>query len=87
MEIRMKELGLTINFIGIVFVVLFLFFYFANFPSIYEREEFVRIIGGDHGPTSVFLTAKINHKYLVFPFGFLAIFIFNFYYFYKECKK
>jgi Na+-transporting methylmalonyl-CoA/oxaloacetate decarboxylase beta subunit len=50
----------------------------------HENDEFVRIIGGENGPTSIFLTVKINHKYLIFPFGFLAIFIFNFLYLLPE---
>ena len=77
----MKAVGIIINLAGLIAIFAFFIFYILNFHVSTESFETVRLIGGDNGPTTVFLTAKINHTFLIFPFLFLAVFAFNLYYF------
>ncbi len=80
----MKATGIIINFAGLIAIIVFFVFYILNFHISTESFEAVRLIGGDNGPTTVFLTAKINHTFLIFPLLFLAAFAFNLYYFVRK---
>jgi len=77
----MKVTGIIINLAGLIAIFAFFIFYLLNFYIMTESFETVKLIGGDHGPTTVFFTAKINHTFLLFPFLFFAVFAFNLYYF------
>ena len=80
----MKATGIIINLAGLIAIFVFFTFYKLNFHMLTESFETVRLIGGDNAPTTVFLTAKINHTFLIFPFLFLAVFAFNLYYFIRK---
>jgi Na+-transporting methylmalonyl-CoA/oxaloacetate decarboxylase beta subunit len=77
----MKAIGVSLNIICIIALIIFLISYFS---SINESPEFVSVIGSEDGPTSIFFTAKINHTFLIAPFCFIIVFVFNIWFILKK---
>jgi len=77
----MKTIAVSLNAICIIAVIIFLIGYFS---SLNESLEFVSVVGGEDSPTSIFFTAKINHKFLIIPLCFFFVFAFNIWYFLKK---
>jgi len=75
----MKIIGITINLVSIVALISFFILYLLNLPISKGSVESVSIVGGDSGPTTIFLTAKVDHTILIFGLYFLIVFVFNFY--------
>jgi hypothetical protein len=75
----MAKIGITINLVSIVALITFLIHYMLNLPISKGSVETVSIVGGDSGPTTVFLTAKVDHTILILGFYFLIVFMFNLY--------
>jgi len=66
----MKIIGLITNLTGVLATLCLFIIYFANIGS-------VSLIGGDNGPTTLFLTAKMNYGTLLIAFFFFLVFVFN----------
>jgi len=61
----MRMTGIIINLAGLIAILAFFIFYLINLHISTESFETMKLIGGDHGPTTVFLTEKVNHTFLI----------------------
>ena len=75
----MKVIGISINLIGMIAIIAI-----SSLLTMNESIGSVSLTGGENGPSSVFLTAEINHKLIIIPLCFIAIFGFNIWFFMKK---
>lgn len=76
----MKIIGIVSNLIGLIGTMVLIATYLADRPS-------VSLIGGDNGPTTIFITAKINYFGLIVILFFFLTFAFNVYSFLRLKTK
>lgn len=76
----MKIIGIVSNLIGLIGTMVLIALYLADNPS-------VSLIGGDNGPTTIFITTKINYIGLIVILFFFLTFAFNVYSFIRFRMK
>lgn len=76
----MRIIGIVLNMVGLVATIFVLTTKFLNIGSI-------GFVGGDDGPTAVFITPNLNHSVLIIILFFLLVFAFNIYSFIRKKQR
>lgn len=74
-----KKIGILLNIVGIMLCLYSIIYPYFLTRDISNTPKAIEQINKPDGPTAIFLTAKINDRYLTIFFGFAALFAFNIY--------
>ena len=80
----MKVTGITLNLTSIAAIIAMVVYNFLNISELDGARDLVSIIGSENGPTTIYLTAKVNRYFLIVPACFLIVFVFNIWYILKR---